>query len=62
MKAVRIDHRTIGLPRLPFTCRGRLSARTYDALERLQRANVTVIPVTAAPAGWCDQMARMWMA
>jgi len=21
---------------------------------------VKVIPVTAAPAGWCDQMARMW--
>ncbi|MEP9351427.1 HAD-IIB family hydrolase [Xanthobacter sp. KR7-225] len=43
-----------------LTYRGRLSARTYDALERLQRAGVTVIPVTAAPAGWCDQMARMW--
>src|SRR3984957_6656938 len=41
-------------------CRGRLSARTYEALERLQRAGVKVIPVTAAPAGWCDQMARMW--
>jgi hydroxymethylpyrimidine pyrophosphatase-like HAD family hydrolase len=34
-----------------LTYRDRLSARTYDALERLQRANVTVIPVTnAAPA------------
>src|SRR5260370_42637533 len=43
-----------------LTCRGRLSARTYDALERLQRAGVKVIPVTAASAGWCDQMARMW--
>jgi HAD superfamily hydrolase (TIGR01484 family) len=43
-----------------LTCRGRLSARTYEALERLQRAGVKVIPVTAAPAGWCDQMARMW--
>jgi len=43
-----------------LTFRGRLSARTYDALERLQRAGVKVIPVTAAPAGWCDQMARMW--
>jgi hypothetical protein len=38
----------------------RLSARTYDSLERLQQAGVKVIPVTAAPAGWCDQMARMW--
>src|SRR6266446_2033104 len=43
-----------------LTYRGRLSARTYDALERLQDAGVKVIPVTAAPAGWCDQMARMW--
>lgn len=43
-----------------LTYRGRLAARTYDALERLQSAGVAVIPVTAAPAGWCDQMARMW--
>lgn len=43
-----------------LTFNGRLGAATYDALERLQRAGVTVIPVTAAPAGWCDQMARMW--
>ncbi|WP_448044218.1 HAD-IIB family hydrolase [Bradyrhizobium liaoningense] len=43
-----------------LTFRGRLGARTYAALERLQAAGVKVIPVTAAPAGWCDQMARMW--
>jgi len=43
-----------------LTFQGRLSARTYEALERLQQAGVKVIPVTAAPAGWCDQMARMW--
>ncbi len=43
-----------------LTFQGRLAAATYDALERLQRAGVKVIPVTAAPAGWCDQMARMW--
>ncbi|ANL31845.1 HAD superfamily hydrolase protein (plasmid) [Rhizobium phaseoli] len=43
-----------------LTYRGRLSARTYKALERLQHAGIVVIPVTAAPAGWCDQMARMW--
>lgn len=30
------------------------------ALERLQNAGIKVIPVTAAPAGWCDQMAWMW--
>lgn len=43
-----------------LTFHGRLAAQTYLALERLQRAGVRVIPVTAAPAGWCDQMARMW--
>lgn len=43
-----------------LTYRGRLAAATYSALERLQAAGVRVIPVTAAPAGWCDQMARMW--
>lgn len=43
-----------------LTYQGRLSAETYVALERLQAAGVTVIPVTGAPAGWCDQMARMW--
>ncbi|MGA8172038.1 MAG: HAD-IIB family hydrolase [Methylocystis sp.] len=43
-----------------LTHHGRLSARTYNAMERLQNAGVKVIPVTAAPAGWCDQMARMW--
>jgi HAD superfamily hydrolase (TIGR01484 family) len=39
---------------------GRLAARTYQALELLHEAGVKVIPVTAAPAGWCDQMARFW--
>lgn len=39
---------------------GRLAASTLDALERLQSAGIKTIPVTAAPAGWCDQMARTW--
>lgn len=43
-----------------LTHHGRLAAATYDALERLQASGIKVIPVTAAPAGWCDQMARMW--
>jgi HAD superfamily hydrolase (TIGR01484 family) len=43
-----------------LTYKGRLTAAAYDALERLQASGVQVIPVTAAPAGWCDQMARMW--
>lgn len=43
-----------------LTFGGRLSAATYSALERLQHAGLKVIVVTAAPAGWCDQMTRMW--
>ncbi|RON40951.1 MULTISPECIES: HAD-IIB family hydrolase [Pseudomonas] len=43
-----------------LTYQGRLAAATYAALERLQAYGIHVIPVTAAPAGWCDQMARMW--
>ena len=43
-----------------LTYQGRLQASTYVALEQLQGDGVRVIPVTAAPAGWCDQMARMW--
>lgn len=43
-----------------LTHRGRLSARAYGAIERLRDAGIPVLPVTAAPAGWADQMARMW--
>ncbi|CAE6827791.1 hypothetical protein R75461_06407 [Paraburkholderia nemoris] len=43
-----------------LTYQGRLPADTYMALERLQASGICVLPVTAAPAGWCDQMARMW--
>lgn len=43
-----------------LTFNGRLAARTYYALERLQADGVRVVPITAAPAGWCDQMVRMW--
>src|SRR5207249_7424318 len=38
----------------------RLPAAAYLAIERLQAAGTTVVPVTAAPAGWCDLMCRMW--
>jgi HAD superfamily hydrolase (TIGR01484 family) len=39
---------------------GRLTARAYDALERLEMAGLTVVPVTGRPAGWCDLIARFW--
>ena len=39
---------------------GRLTARAYNALERLQVAGLKVVPVTGRPAGWCDLIARFW--
>jgi hypothetical protein len=43
-----------------LTTGGKLTAQAYDALERLQRAGLRVVPVTGRPAGWCDHIARMW--
>jgi len=43
-----------------LTSGGRLPAESYAAIERLEGAGVTVIPVTGRPAGWCDHIARMW--
>jgi HAD superfamily hydrolase (TIGR01484 family) len=43
-----------------LTTHGRISADTYAALERLQRAGLLVIPITGRPAGWCDMIARSW--
>ncbi len=43
-----------------LTTHGRLPAVAYDALEKLQRAGIKVIPITGRPAGWCDHIARMW--
>ncbi len=43
-----------------LTEEGRLPSSSLAALERLQDAGLTVIPVTGRPAGWCDHIARMW--
>lgn len=43
-----------------LTTEGKLSAQAYEALEALQHAGLRVIPVTGRPAGWCDQIARLW--
>ena len=43
-----------------LTTHGRLEAKAYGALERLQAAGLLVIPVTGRPAGWCDHIARLW--
>lgn len=43
-----------------LTLHGRLPAEAFEALERLQRAGIRVIPITGRPAGWCDMIARQW--
>lgn len=43
-----------------LTTDGRLTAAAYTAMERLENTGVFVAPVTGRPAGWCDQIARMW--
>ena len=43
-----------------LTHEGKLPAIAYEALERLHAAQISVIPITGRPAGWCDHFARMW--
>lgn len=43
-----------------LTTNGRLTAAAYSAMEALQNAGMTVIPITGRPAGWCDLIARQW--
>jgi HAD superfamily hydrolase (TIGR01484 family) len=43
-----------------LTTEGRLTARAYAAVERLEEAGLQVVPITGRPAGWCDHIARMW--
>ena len=43
-----------------LTTDGRLPAASYQALEDLSLAGISIIPVTGRPAGWCDMIARFW--
>ncbi|MBI3555770.1 MAG: HAD family phosphatase [Deltaproteobacteria bacterium] len=38
----------------------RITAQAYDALWKLSKAGIKVVPVTGRPAGWCDMITRMW--
>lgn len=39
---------------------GRLEAAAFSALWAAKEAGLRVIPVTGRPAGWVDQIARIW--
>jgi len=43
-----------------LTTEGRLTAEAYGAMQRLHEAGLRVVPITGRPAGWCDQIARLW--
>lgn len=43
-----------------LTSEGRLTGDAYAALWAARDAGLRVIPVTGRPAGWVDQIARIW--
>src|SRR5690242_8133702 len=43
-----------------LTDEGLLGPEAYEALWKLHRAGVHVIPITGRPAGWCEMIARQW--
>lgn len=43
-----------------LTSNGQLEASAYEALWAAKNAGLRVVPVTGRPAGWVDQIARLW--
>ena len=43
-----------------LTSDGRMPADSYQALWDLHKKNISVIPITGRPAGWCEMIARLW--
>jgi hypothetical protein len=43
-----------------ITHNGRIPAIAFQAMEDLDKAGISLVPVTGRPAGWCDHIARMW--
>ncbi len=43
-----------------MTDSGLLPSASLSAVERLDWAGISVLPITGRPAGWCDHIARMW--
>lgn len=43
-----------------LTTDGQLPSVAYDAIWKLQKAGIKVVPITGRPAGWCEMIARLW--
>ena len=62
-----LPDRIFPLPKVIFTdvddtltWEGQLPVETFIALQKLYQANITVVPVTGASAGWCDCLIKTW--
>ncbi len=43
-----------------LTTKGQIPSNSYEALWKLHKSGIKVIPVTGRPAGWCEMIARTW--
>ena len=43
-----------------LTHQGKLTEDSYQALWKLKKAGLRIVPITGRPAGWVDHLARMW--
>ena len=43
-----------------LTWQGELPQTTFTAMHQLKEANISLVPVTGASAGWCDCLLKTW--
>lgn len=43
-----------------ITEHGKLPPESYEAMWKLAKNGIKVVPVTGRPAGWCEMIARFW--
>ncbi|MCD6120673.1 MAG: HAD-IIB family hydrolase [Spirochaetales bacterium] len=43
-----------------ITTDGLMDSSAFNAVWKIFKAGIKVVPVTGRPAGWCDHIARMW--
>jgi HAD superfamily hydrolase (TIGR01484 family) len=43
-----------------ITTKGQVTDSAFEAIWKLSRAGIAVVPVTGRPAGWCELIARQW--
>jgi len=43
-----------------ITTNGLIDSNAFNAVWKMFKEGINVVPVTGRPAGWCDHIARMW--